>query len=1073
VRQGAAEALLEALAGARASVGGSGVGVGARGPSDEYVLKRLVKGLASSRQAARRGFAGALAGLLEGLPGANASEVLELMDTHLLASKRLPRQEVSERQLGQVFGLAAIVRSGMLRGSREGQADVAARLLALAREKVFLREPVALALAELMAGCARAEVGALLRAPGALGEALAASEGPTSEGLFLALVAADLMGEAGLPAGAVGAYLPDGGTAAFFTSAHLAFLAPAFQAATFCHPRMHSVWARVLCLLVPGLALGDDGWPDSGGGYQGEATGGLPEKEHLRNFWGEVVEGCLLSSSAPRQFAAVKMAAALLPYLDPSLVPLVFSPQFSKFLKKNVERKDNHLHQMAVWLVARLEEYCAREDTPGRVSAALRLGVLQTCKGSGLGNKGVADAGEGAGEGASLAFLGSLEELFLEEASVRDGAEGDTEDIVAREKSKIVRQMCDLSRSKAATAAVRDRVLKFMAKAALSGDLPTALQHVVSEKLVELLSGLVRPAFRPSKGGGGAERASGDSDTDDLLSKLAAHCRVCHTGATETNDDVAAKLAAMAAAAKKGASGDVTAKALALEQLALVLVVVHLADPEGEVGDVAEDLAVVAEKALSVNASHAKKGRKKAVSADEPAWQDVLVDILLSFLTQRSAALRTCVTAVWRAFCGDVTAAGLKSITDVLTQGGSRPEDGEGSEDDEMEGEEEDGDDGGEEEESDDSEDSGDGVAAAGITMANGSHEKAGGGSDSEGDSMDDEAMFRMDEAIASHLKLARGAQKAAKERRQELTNFKFRALGLVEDYIKFKPDSTLTPNIVWPLLQSLSSAFSVQDEAAFAKKLSSVLSQKLLKARAGKNLSEAERSQASEALAQALEMAVKWKHIELSRTAAAASLYLLKVTESGEGAADSGAGKALEEALGAFFTKKNCRVQQGFFENVFGRHPDLAVKAAPSLFAALESPRSDFMRISALRLTYVSLKTAGGQMPAGLQSSLAEPFVACCAAEYKQKGHAEKALKDGSRILSLAQAHFPSKVSAVMRQALLQALEREAAGSSKSQATAKRLLVALSANAEAEPKKRKSSEDGGPQKAAKSKKMF
>ncbi len=111
--------------------------------------------------------------------------------------------------------------------------------------------------------------------------------------------------------------------------------------------------------------------------------------------------------------------------------------------------------------------------------------------------------------------------------------------------------------------------------------------------------------------------------------------------------------------------------------------------------------------------------------------------------------------------------------------------------------------------------------------------------------------------------------------------------------------------------------------------------------------------------------------------------------------------------------------------------------------------------------------------MPAGLQSSLAEPFVACCAAEYKQKGHAEKALKDGSRILSLAQAHFPSKVSAVMRQALLQALEREAAGSSKSQATAKRLLVALSANAEAEPKKRKSSEDGGPQKAAKSKKMF
>ena len=94
------------------------------------------------------------------------------------------------------------------------------------------------------------------------------------------------------------------------------------------------------------------------------------------------------------------------------------------------------------------------------------------------------------------------------------------------------------------------------------------------------------------------------------------------------------------------------------------------------------------------------KGRKKkAGSADEPAWQDVLVDILLSFLTQSSAALRTCVTAVWRAFCDDITAAGLKSITDVLTQGGSRPKEGEGSEDEEMEGEEEDGDDEGEDEE--------------------------------------------------------------------------------------------------------------------------------------------------------------------------------------------------------------------------------------------------------------------------------------------------------------------------------------------------------------------------------------
>ena len=234
------------------------------------------------------------------------------MDVHLQVTKSLPRQEVSERQLGQVFGLAAIVRSGVLVESPEAQADVAARLVALAREKVFLREPVALALAELMATCGRAGLEALLQAPGALQDALATGGGPTPEGLFLALEAEALLGGE-LPAGVGASYLPPGGAGAFFTATHLAFLAPAFQAATFSHPRMHSLWGRVLLRLIPGLALGKDEWPSPEAGYRGKGKGGLPEKEHLRIFWGEVVEGALLPSSGPRQFAALKIAAALLP----------------------------------------------------------------------------------------------------------------------------------------------------------------------------------------------------------------------------------------------------------------------------------------------------------------------------------------------------------------------------------------------------------------------------------------------------------------------------------------------------------------------------------------------------------------------------------------------------------------------------------------------------------------------------------------------------------------------------------------------------------------------------------------
>lgn len=45
-----------------------------------YVVRRLVKGLASGRQASRHGFAGALAALLSRVPGLPTGAVLDLID---------------------------------------------------------------------------------------------------------------------------------------------------------------------------------------------------------------------------------------------------------------------------------------------------------------------------------------------------------------------------------------------------------------------------------------------------------------------------------------------------------------------------------------------------------------------------------------------------------------------------------------------------------------------------------------------------------------------------------------------------------------------------------------------------------------------------------------------------------------------------------------------------------------------------------------------------------------------------------------------------------------------------------
>ena len=137
----------------------------------------------------------------------------------------------------------------------------------------------------------------------------------------------------------------------------------------------------------------------------------------------------------------------------------------------------------------------------------------------------------------------------------------------------------------------------------------------------------------------------------------------------------------------------------------------------------------------------------------------------------------------------------------------------------------------------------------------------------------------------------------------------------------------------------------------------------------------------------------------------------------------------------------------------------------------ALKSPRSDFIRLSALKLTSASLKVAAEKMPEDLQGSLATAFAATCSHEYKQKAHTEKALKEGGRIVDLAQARFSTSVSGSMCQAFVHSLEREAADSAKAQATAKRLLDSLSSKGGAGAKKRKAGDKGtGGQKTAKSK---
>jgi len=82
-----------------------------------YCLKRLVRGLASSREGARQGFAMALTEVLHTFHYVPVSTVLDLMQNNLVVSGSAKSQEEKDVYFGWIFGLMAIIRSGRLQNS--------------------------------------------------------------------------------------------------------------------------------------------------------------------------------------------------------------------------------------------------------------------------------------------------------------------------------------------------------------------------------------------------------------------------------------------------------------------------------------------------------------------------------------------------------------------------------------------------------------------------------------------------------------------------------------------------------------------------------------------------------------------------------------------------------------------------------------------------------------------------------------------------------------------------------------------------------------------------------------------
>jgi len=314
----------------------------------------------------------------------------------------------------------------------------------------------------------------------------------------------------------------------------------------------------------------------------------------------------------------------------------------------------------------------------------------------------------------------------------------------------------------------------------------------------------------------------------DLLRSFTPDAVEMDQGISDAKDSAIATVEKILKKAKKAsAKNEAPFQALAL---LYSLVVFQLYNGEPEAVSILDELKLCYDKLI----------RHKDTEDSDVDASEVLVELLLSFISKPSALLRKVTQHVFGAFMGDMTAGGLQLMTDVLESGESlrgqqelfdqEPEDGEDmdvddeEEDSDVEVVDMDGDEGHlnghlEQDEDEESEDENEEVSAdeededaerlnLALAQALGTRLPGQEGDDADEDSdadMTDSEMMQLDAKLVeifSARKKAPNKKQEQKDAKETMVNFKGRVLDLLEIYAKKQASNPLAFGLLLPLLQ-------------------------------------------------------------------------------------------------------------------------------------------------------------------------------------------------------------------------------------------------------------------------------
>ncbi|KZV71817.1 hypothetical protein PENSPDRAFT_751491 [Peniophora sp. CONT] len=938
-----------------------------------YSIRRLVRGLASPRESSRLGFSVALTELLSRINTVTCSQILAfVLDASQIGSS-LSGQEERDMLFARLFGITAIIRSGLLvrtqplpssgsaapeASSLQGYKDVLSQLLELGEKKAWFRESAWWALTLAVEALYKGDVhwkGEAVKFT--LEKVFEEDKAWSPEKIALAVKMQALWPKQDWRK----LYAPGIKHGDVLHSANMAAIAKVLKeveveeeeegakaSARQWKPQVHYVWDVLLDELLP---------------VEGS---GKAAKGSFQEFFRIVVDESLFaaSSSNGRKYWGFEIVQKALPRIRGSDVPMLFTKNFMRTWMNHLTQSDRYLHKFAKQISTSIHEVVKKDPKIGFAFVLQLTGVHGDQRFDMLTKTKTVESI------LTTMDVEGIQGYIKHLLSQVDAVNGEDAQVTNSRRSWIIEQFTSLVKNgsipkdDAWIQLVLDWLVvhgvfivkKKSERGAIPLQVPSPafaddLRKQCRDRLLACLADLTLHPTLVKSADGKTQKINGVASDGrywvsrvvQSIGQLAQDTKHVKPVVEFDEDDVAALQKAEEVLVTVKGDGEERQGAELLLGSTMLLQRMAVDDATSTLEACVDGVS----KLFAPPKKTSKKKSKKAAQEDveeesEPEPIDVLVDIIIGFLEKSTAFTRAVGNQSFSLLSGavkgstvDLVLAQLerKDPAELLADSESEDEDemdvdeeegGDEEDDDEEESDDDEAEDDDEEDIEDDEELRKKLAAALGAGAAD---EEADESEDDEG--MDDEQMMAIDEQLAAIFKeqVKKGKSRGENEQR-EATHFKNRILDLLDIFVKKQPSSALVIPVILPLVELVFS--SSPDEKQLIEKASGLLKSRIGKAKEA--AVDADVTLATEVLENLHTRARKVRGADALAVIGGCSLYVSRaLVQSG---AEEVVLREYTASLVEFAERKASDLSIKFFDDFVKRLPGAAWKMREALLA-------------------------------------------------------------------------------------------------------------------------------------------